>query len=157
MSRTLSTAALEAIYAPQTDKVFLFLVEINHADMATPLRFVNNHQAITSSLAVYTPYAFEFDPPDEVEGVIPVAKLIIDNTDRQIVALIRSLASAPTVTVSIVLADSPDVVEAGPSEFILKNVAYNVETVSGDLVYDDFEHMNIPGDLFEPQSFGGLF
>lgn len=157
MSRTLSTAALEAIYSQETNQVFLVLLEIDHADMTTPIRVVNNHQAISSNGQTYVPYAFEFDPPDEREDVTTNAELIIDNIDRSIVALIRSLTTAPTVTVSIVLADSPDTIEAGPLEFKLKNVSYNVETVSGDLVYNDIDTINIPGDVFNPEDFGGLF
>ena len=157
MSRTLSTAALEAIYSQETAQVFLVLLMIDHADMSSPIRVVNNHQAITSNSQTYVPYAFEFDPPDEREGVITSAKLVIDNIDRTIVATIRGLTTAPTVTVSIVLADSPDTIEAGPLEFQLKNVSYDVETVSGDLVYNDIDTINIPGDVFNPVDFGGLF
>jgi Domain of unknown function (DUF1833) len=157
MSRTLSTAALEAIYSQETNQVFLVLLTIDHVDLTLPIRVVNNHQAITSNSQTYVPYAFEFDPPDEREGVITSAKLIIDNIDRSIVSIIRSLLTAPTVSVSIVLADSPDTIEAGPLEFQLKNVSYNVETVSGDLIYNDIETINIPGDTFNPADFGGLF
>lgn len=157
MSRTLSNAALQAIYSQETNQVFLILLMINHEDLALPIRVVNNYQAITSNGQTYVPYAFEFDPPDEREGVITSAKLIIDNIDRSIVAMIRSLTTAPTVTVSIVLADSPDTIEAGPNEFQLKNISYNAETVSGDLIFDEMDNLNIPGDIFNPVDFGGLF
>ncbi len=157
MSRTLSNAALQAIYSQETNQVFLVLLEIDHADLVDPIRVVSNHQAITSNGQTYVPYAFEFDPPDEREGVITSAKLIIDNIDRTIVATIRSLTTPPTVTVSIILADSPDVIEAGPLTFLLRNVTYDVETVSGDLIYDELDNLNIPGDTFNPVDFGGLF
>jgi len=155
--RTLSAAAYEAVFSAETNQVFLILIEINHADMASPIRVVNNHQAISSNGQAYVPYAFEFDPPDEREGVVTNAKLIIDNIDRIIVATIRSLSTPPTVTISIVLADTPDSIEAGPVEFKLKNVSYNVETVSGDLIYNDIDNLNIPFDTFNPVDFGGLF
>lgn len=157
MSRTLSNAALQAVFSQETNQVFLVLLEIDHTDLADPIRVVNNHQAITSNGQTYVPYAFEFDPPDEREGVITSAKLIIDNIDRSIVATIRNLETAPTVTVSIVLADSADTIEAGPLTFLLKNVSYDAETVSGDLIYDELDNLNIPGDTFNPIDFGGLF
>ena len=155
--RTLSSAAYEAVFSAETSQVFLVLLEINHADMVTPIRVVNNHQVITSNGQAYVPYAFQFDPPDEKEGVITSAKLVIDNIDRTIVKTIRELNTPPTVTVSIVMADSADTIEAGPVEFKLKNVSYNVETVSGDLFYDDIDNLSIPPDTFNPVDFGGLF
>ena len=43
MSRDLSYTAVSALFAQQTDEVFLVVVEITHDDLATPVRLVNDH------------------------------------------------------------------------------------------------------------------
>ncbi len=42
MTRGISNTARKAIYDQETSEVFLLLLEINHADLAEPIRVVNN-------------------------------------------------------------------------------------------------------------------
>lgn len=157
MSRNVSATARLAIYAAQTDQVFLQLIEIDHEDLEDTLRFVNNTQSVVHGGNTYLPFPFRIDLPDEKEDTITNATLTIDNVDRQIVTAVRTLATAPTITWKLVLASSPDTVEAGPFEFVLRNVRYSLYTVSGELVYEDRLNLEIPKLKFTPEYFGGLF
>lgn len=157
MSRNVSATARAALYAAQTDQVFLQLLEIDHASLEDPLRFVNNTESIVHGGNTYLPFPFRIDLPDEREDTITNARLTIDNVDRQIVIAVRQLATAPTLTWKLVLAASPDTVEAGPFDFVLRNVRYALYTVSGDLVYEDRLNLEIPKLKFTPEHFGGLF
>jgi hypothetical protein len=157
VSRNVSATARAAIYAAQTDAVFLQLIEIDHEDLEDPLRFVNNTESVVHGGNTYLPFPFRIDLPDEKEDTITNATLTIDNVDRQIVTAVRTLATAPTITWKLVLASSPDTVEAGPFEFVLRNVRYSLYTVSGELVYEDRLNLEIPKLKFTPEYFGGLF
>jgi hypothetical protein len=168
--RTVSSTFKEGIFAPQTDVVFLPLVEIWHDDLgdftppANPLRFVRNTENISSTLGgtyspatVFTAFNFDIKLPDEQEGSIPIAELTIDNVDRQIVEAIRELSSAPEIKLYIVLADDPDTVEIGPIELMLRNARYDASTVTGEL-YDDFVlDEPWPAGRCTPKTTPGLF
>lgn len=155
--RELSNNAKIAVTSNSTSEVFLPLLKIEHEDLAEDLFFVRNMEQIVSNGNTYLPCAFDINLPAEKDGQINTATLSIDNVDRVIVTAIRSITSPALITVSIVLASDPDVLEAGPLEFTLRNVSFNAKTVSGDLVYEDRLFLNIPGNKFDPFLFPGLF
>lgn len=157
MSRNISVVALRAMFESQTDEVFLVLLAIAHPDLASPLNVVNNTQDIESGGVTYTAFPFQIKLQGETEDQITSAQLSIDNVTREIVAAIRSITSAPTVTMRIVLASQPDTVEVGPVDFVLRDVSYDAQTVSGTLGYEDRLDAHIPKDRFTPELFPGLF
>ena len=120
MSRNLSAIAKQALLRQQTEQVFLCLVEIDHADLAVPIRLVNNYESIISNGDTYEAAAFMFTPPVEEDGTIKNSRITFDNVDRAMVEAVRSIDSPPTVDVSIVLASDADTIEAGPWTFYLR-------------------------------------
>ena len=157
MSRNLTLTAKQAIYAPQTSQVFLSLLEINHPDLLSPLRFVNNSKDVTSRSNVYLAYPFLIDLPEESAERISQVTLQIDNVDRAIVQAIRPLTSKPTIALEEILASSPDTVEAGPFLFSLENVRYNALVIEGNLAFEDILNESFPGESFTPATHPGLF
>jgi len=157
MSRNISNNARVAINSPQTDEVFLVILEISHTDLPAPIRVVNNMQDVVSNGDTYVATAFNFVPPSQQDGEIGRSKLVIDNIDRSIVTAIRSINSPADISASIILADTPDVVEAGPWEFKLRDVTYDRETVSGDLFYLSYLRDNIGTIRYKNIHFPGLF
>ena len=157
MSRPLSATAQLAAYSQETSEVFLILLEIDHADLAVPIRVVNNSVDIVSNLETYTAYPFQINPPAEREGKVTNAQLTIDNVTQELTIAFRSLTSPPPITMSVILADSPDVVELGPLEFIVREITYNSQTIQAELVYEDRLDIEVPGLSYTPQYFPGLF
>ena len=157
MSRNVSLIARRAMNAQETDQVFLHLLDIDHPDLTEPIRVVNNTVAVVSEGNVYQAFPFQVDLPDEKEGQISTARLTIDAVDRSIIQVIRTISEAATISLKIILADTPDVIEAGPFDFTLRNVSYDAYRVSGTLVYEDRLDLRIPADSFDPQNFRGLF
>ncbi|MCA1809893.1 MAG: DUF1833 domain-containing protein [Lentisphaerae bacterium] len=158
MARQISATALAAIFAQSTEQVFLTLLEISHPSLQIPLRFVNNTKQITHGGNIYYPSAFDFRLPDDVEDNVPSAQITLDNTDRQIVSVIRELQTAPDITAKIILADNPDVIELGPLEFKLKEASYDVFQVTGVLSYEeDFLNQVYPRFTFNPRLTPGIF
>jgi hypothetical protein len=153
----MSLRAREAMYSQETGEVFLELLEISHVDMSSPIRVVNNTEAIVHGGNTYNAFPFKIKPPGEKQSEITRASLTIDAVDRTVIEAIRTITSPATVTYKVVLAATPDTVEAGPFVFSLKGTSYTAYHVSGELVYEDRLFMNIPSLKFSPRLFPGLF
>lgn len=156
MSRSLSTAAKAAIHAGQTDEALLFLVAISHASITT-LRFVNNTEDVVSGGDTYSAYPFAVTLQDERDDQPPEVVLGIDNVTRAITDAIRALTSAPTVTLSVVLASSPSTIEAGPIVTTLRDATYDHLQVMGTLGIEQVLVEPYPGGTFDPRNFPALF
>ena len=158
MARSVSSTLETAIYAQQTNQVFHILLEIAHADMASTLRFVNNTANVTSNGDVYTAYPFLIDfPPADDPDQLPTVRLFIDNIDRSIVEQLRSISSAPTIDVSVVLASSPNTVECGPLQFTLRSIDYDAQVITAELGFENILNEPFPAGTFTPTDFPGLF
>lgn len=155
--RTVSSAAHAAIYAAQTDAAFLMLLTVSHADLDAPIRVTSDGVATTHGGQTYNPWSFAIALPFERDDQLSATRLVIDAIDHSIVIALRSITSAPTVELKVVLASSPDTIEAGPFTFTLKNAAYDVATVEGDLAFEDILNEGFPGGSFVPTSHPGLF
>lgn len=158
MPRTLSIAAAAAVHAQETGEAFLVLLTLSHPDLAQPIRVTSDGKDTPSRGSTYLQYPFEVTLPDEGDEAPPSVSLRIDNVDRQIVAAVRGITGdAITVRLEVVLASTPDVVEAGPYDFALREVSYDAQTIEGTLHYEDIIAEPYPGDSFTPSRFPGQF
>lgn len=132
MSRTHSAPAIASQNAQQTNEVWLVLLTITHPDITT-LRFVNNTDNIVSNSQTFTAFPFEVILPSQDADNIPRASLRIDNIDRSIVAALRSLTSPPIVQFDVILASSPNTIEATFPGMKLMNATYTAATIEGEL------------------------
>lgn len=154
--RTMSTSAVQALMAQETDAVFLILLTIEHESLAVPIRVVNNNVNIVSRGNTYQAFAFDITLPND-DGGLPVAKLTMDNIGLELIETIRSIKSNPTVTIEIILASSPDTVELAVYDMTLKSVQFNAYTVSGDLIVEDILNQPLHGSMIDSSQYRGLF
>jgi hypothetical protein len=155
--RDISTNAKAALYAPQTREVFLHLLTFNHADMGTPIRLVDNLTNITSRGNVYTAFPFRALLPGDGGGELPTIEILVDNVSRLLISTVRSIATPADVTVEVIVASDPDVVEAGPFVMQLVNIQYNFEEIRLTLASEQLMIEPYPGRLFTPGDFPMLF
>lgn len=158
--RNLSSLMQRMFSAQETGEVVLARTEISHPLILDgPLRFVNNLSDVVVSGDTFTAFPFQVTLPDDADEGVPKLKLIIDNVDRRIVQTIRSLppSPAPTVRVDIFLASQPTVLEASFPDLVLRQVDYDVFTVSGDLLVDEDDREPYPQHTMSPALFPGLF
>lgn len=157
MSRTMGSAALAAVAAPQTSEVFLFLLDIVLDGVLETLHFVNNTQPITRLGVTYTPLAFRVTLPNEGE-TIHEAQLVMDAVDLVVIEKLRQANEKPQVTFSLILASAPDAdSEAGPFTFEVSNVSYNAKSLSCTLNYGKKLEAKFPKVGKTPYNFPGLF
>lgn len=156
MSRTLSNRAIASGNAQQTDEVWLVLLTISHPELPEPIRVVNNNENITSRGQEYISFPFEIDLPGEDPDMPSKARLRIDNIDRRIVNIIRSISSPPSITLEVILAADPSTVEIGFEGLVMREVEYDAQAISGDLVYESIFTEPITSTM-TPSRFPGLF
>ncbi len=67
------------------------------------------------------------------------------------------VGEAMTVTMTVVLASSPNTIEAGPFGFTVREVGYDTTTIEATLQYEDVLNDAHPADIYTPTDFRGLF
>lgn len=157
MTSQVSINAMRAMFAQETGEVFLVCLTITHPDITT-LRLVNNAAAVARSAGTYQPYPMQLMLPAQRDDQLPQVDIVIDNVDREVLRQIRTLSGVPKVTMEVILASSPDTVEAGPFDFVLKHAGYDVLAITGTLGYeDDILNQQVPSMQYTPSNSHGLF
>lgn len=156
MARDLSTPATEGIFAQQTGQMFLLLVVVNHAEMSA-IRLVQDEEDVVSNGETYTAFAFMINLPDATQARIAKVKLVIDNTDGRFTSVFRSIRKPFDVTVSVVLRSSPDTIEAGPFDFVMRNISRDAQVIQGECTFEPIGDDAFPKTMMESQTFPGLF
>jgi len=151
-----SNALISAANASETTEVFIVLLKIDHYDLSVPIRLANNTEDVISNGFTYIGFPFEAILFNEDEQT-PRAQIRVQNVDRRIGQVIRSLTNAPTLSVSVVLASDPDVIELDWLNTELVNIDGNVIDVTGDIVGPDYTTEPWPSRRATANYLPGLF
>ena len=145
--------------ADRTAGVFITLLRIDHASFANPILLAYNTEPVVRADGTYQPYPFQVNLPDQDEDSLPQVTVTVDNVDLTVNDAIRTLTGdPPTVTMMVVLADSPDTVEAGPFVYSLQNAQADAQTIQGALGFEsDIFSQQVPSQTYTPVSSPGLF
>jgi hypothetical protein len=153
----LSTAAAAAVLAPETDRVFLHLLTIE-VEGEVILRFVDNTENIVSRGETFIAAGFTIILPEQTSDAPRPCKLAIDNTDLAIFRTIKTAAGkAVSVSICVVMADTPDVYERGPLKYRLRNVSANKSTIEGEVHDFYLADRSFPGGTYSPGDFEGMY
>jgi hypothetical protein len=156
MSR-ISQGATAAVLAPETEKVFLHLLTVETGGGAM-LRFVDNNQNIISRGNEFSAAGFTIILPEQTENAPRPCRLAIDNTDLSIFQAVKQAAGqAVTVSICVVMADTPDVYERGPLKYLLRNVKASSAAIEGELFDFYLADRKFPKDTYTPEDFEGMF
>ena len=155
--RNVSQAFIDAAYGRTSDDDGLFLITLDYDPQQTPFRAVNNPVDIPSRGETFIAYPFKTELPDDNPDRIDGITLTIDNVDRQIVEAIRSAPGAVKVTLELVLASTPDVLEGGPYKPVLRQADYDALVVVGTLTFADILDAPFPARSMTPATAPGLF
>ena len=140
----------------QESNLPLVLLTIDHDDISAPIRVVNNSENITSNGEEYIAFPFKLTLPDSKDEAPPTANLVISNVSREIGQAIRLISSPPSVTITVVRQETPDVVEAEFVGMKLTNVEYDSLTVSAGISFEDLTREKFPYLTFSPSIFAGI-
>ncbi len=114
------------------------LLEIEHAQLAQPVRVVCDTDDIVSNGDTYTAFAFQITLPTDLDNELPRAQLVLDNVGRELVQWIDSSfgGQGATVRAMQVMRDDPDTLEFDMTLDLLA-VQQNVAQISAGLGFDD--------------------
>lgn len=156
MARSLSLAMKQALFAQETGETILFLLTISHAQLAQPIRIVQNNENIVSNGNTFTAFPFDISVPDDRDDELSQITCRIDNVDRQLMEAARTITSAADVTFSIILASEPNTL-AFSQDFKMQEVTVDEQVVTGVLTRAPLADEPFPGYNFVPSKFPGLF
>lgn len=168
MSRSISLNLRHAMNAPETDKVPVVLVTIEHALLAVPLRFSTDptvrlstdpevRYGTVSRGNTYTYVPLSYTPPPDGEAVPSTVPLTLGFYDAATAVLLRSTAIRAKVTVEVVLADTPDTVEQSFPPFDLAAAQITAKGIALSLAIDGLANEPYPADDYTPATHPGLF
>lgn len=166
MSRTISAAALAAMFQQETNMEYVLILQLDHDLLSTgPIRVAHSRTSIYTTACSssteqqeFVGFPFELSMPTEHEDEMPRSSLTIGNVDRRIVQAARTVNSPLDATLHVLSGTSTDfTVEAGPWVYKLREVEYDAMTVTGDLRFEDWLNEPSPADTFTPSKTPGLF
>jgi len=154
----LSPKLLKEVFAQQSHDPFLFLFTFTHPNYPGQFfRFVNDLQQITSRGNVFLPSAIKITLPVEDGNSIPIVALEMDNVGLDIMTELRKVTTPFSVLIELILASDPAYVEMALEDLLLSRLTYDQSKLTGTLTSDNFLSQKIPGSIYSPQHFPGLF
>lgn len=100
---------------------------------------------------------FELTLPSEDQASTTRCKLTLHDVMRQLMPVIRTINSAPSVDITLVLSKTPSVIEASFNDFLLGGIGYTEESVTGELTVESLATEPFPCHTFTPSVAPGLF
>lgn len=167
MSRNLSPGFIAGLYSQDSDEIVICLLTVMHDDLEEPIYLssdatvrLSDDPLVYGTMSrgfefLYLP--FEFTLPDDRSDSPPRVQLSMDNTERSLVAILRSFSTPASIKVELVLASDLDTVEIQLPALQLSDVTIADGSISATLVANALINEPHPAQLFTPGSFPGLF
>lgn len=172
MSRSISPAAIKAMFNPDSDQTIITLVTIKQdasIGVAADVRFADNYTqrlsetseevyyGVISNGVEYPFIPIEITLPNDDNTAAPRCTIAIHDVTRILLPQIRALTGAPKVELALVLNSTPSTIEATFTGFKLTNISYNANTITAELTMPGLEVEPFPIHSFTPAYFPGMF
>jgi len=166
---SLSPAALAAMFSPDADKTLVTLLTLTGAGIATPVRLADHYTqrigetddevlyGVASRGEDYIFLPFQITLPAEEQAAAPRCRIVLHDVTRSLIPQLRTITSAPSVLVELVLSSAPDTVEVSFGGFSLGGISYDAGTISAELAVESLAIEPFPAHTFTPGYFPGLF
>lgn len=170
--RRLSLNARLAADAPASAEIEVVLLHVEHPELDAPIRLSTDNTERLSDEPLYygtrsswrganpltEPFLWVMASallPSDIEDQPATATVILSNLDSEMITLLRSFTDPATVFMAVVLADSPDVIEA---EWELELVGFEADAgeISLQLSREEIENELFPGARMSRSRFPGL-
>lgn len=152
-----SQKLVQAVMQPNTGEVFLLLVTFGHSSFTNPIRLVNNTESITSRGNLYTAFPIEIVLPPDDGDTLPTVQITCQNVSLELIDEVRSVQGPMSVTIEMIMASSPDFVEASIGDLRVAQAQYDKNTMQLTATVDDLLNASFPKEKYQPGNFPGLF
>ena len=156
MPRTLTQPTLTQLFLQESSDPFLMLLTLSHPSYPT-IRLVNNNEDIVSRTNTFTALAMKIALPADDGESIPKMQIVLDNVPLELMDELRSTTTPANVAIEAVLASRPDIVEILITDLLLSNISYDNRKITATLGLNDFFNQRIPGEIYSPQLYPGMF
>ena len=140
------------------DNLPVTMLEIDHADLPSPVRVVNDRADITFETNLYIALGFSIALPSDLQKGLPRATLVIDNIGKELVTWLEASGGGAGTSVRIlqVLRSDPSVAEIDIL-MSLSNIIVSAIDIRGELGFEDL--LNVPAVTvsYTPEYAAGLF
>jgi len=153
----LSQKLVQAVMQPNTGEVFLLLVTFNHSSFPEPIYLVNNLENITSRGKEFLAFPIDLVLPPDDGDTLPSVQITCQNASLELIDEVRSVQGPMSVTIEMVLASSPDYVEASINDLRVAGAQYDKNTIQLTATVDDLLNTSFPKEKYQPGNFPGLF
>lgn len=173
MTRRLSLNARLALDAEASAEIHVVLLQIEHPALEAPIRLsTDNADRISSEPLLYgtrsrwrgadparEPFLWVVASallPSDLEDAPAAATIVLDNLDNRMAALLRSFTRAATLHMAVVLASSPDLIEAEWSDLTLVSAEIAAGEISLSFSREEIELEPFPAGRLTRDRFPGL-
>lgn len=155
---TYSTTFQETITKVNAVESPLTLVTIEHTDLGTPVRLVNDNQDLTSGGDLYQAYPFAFSFPTQPETGLPEARIVIDNLGKPLMTWLEASngGAGATITLEHVLRSAPNTIEAS-IVLELHDIVITSQSINARMSYPNPSHKKVNPTRYDPINSPGLF
>lgn len=171
--RRLSLNARQMLDSASTSEFEVVLFEITHPDLPASIRLsTDNTERLTSEPLTYgtrstwrganpvsQPFLFVIAStmvPSDLEDAPAAGSLVLEALDRELVRLVRSFTTRATLHMAVVLASSPDLVEAEWADMQILSAEINAGEVSLSFSREEIENEMYPCGRMTRSRFPGL-
>lgn len=154
-------------------EVYVVLFRITHPELPAPIRLsTDNTERLGTDPLIYgtrstwgganpvtDPYLWIIASailPGDRDETPAAATVALENLDRNMVRLLRSFTSPATVAMAVVLASSPDEVEAEWADLMIMSADINAGEIQLSISREEIENEYFPSGLMTRDRFPGL-
>ncbi|MBS4019056.1 MAG: DUF1833 family protein [Dechloromonas sp.] len=164
MNDLMTEAYREACAHAPSDVVDLLTMELNHADLEAPLRFVDDHADLeakieTGETVTYTRFAFEAVEPEVNVAGQPELSITIDGASAEIAQLLDGLSGSPDPVSVVMRAYRSDELDAPGRRLLpgeIRHISINTTQVTLRIGFGEIANLPFPRELYTPRRFPGL-
>ena len=158
--------------AEASAEIYVALIEITHPELSAPLRLsTDNADRISLEPLVYGTRStwrnnISTDPflwviasavlPSDLDDAPASATIILENLDRRMGELVRSFTSPATFHIAVVLASSPDFIEAEYTDLLLTSSEITSGEISLSISREEIELYFVPAGRMTSRTFPGM-
>lgn len=158
MPRNYSPQFKSTLAEVSAEEAPLYLLEISHPALTSPVRVVNDLQDVTSNGNPFIACPFRYVLPDDFEGQLPKARLAVDNVGRDLMYWIETTGGGHGSTVNMmqIMRSRPDVVEWSIN-MNLYNVVCTMKEITAELGFDNLFAKPAISLQYRPDTAPGVF
>lgn len=155
MPNQISDQLKAQFFAQESEDPFLTLVTFQNALFVA--RLVNNSSDIVSRGNTFTAFPMKIRLPVDDGETARDFSIDLDNASLAMISNLRRVTNPIGVTIEMVLASMPDVVQLSFDELAIANITYDASKISARIVMDNFLAIEMTSERYTPKNFPGLF